>query len=110
MSLGGHPGSVDDALFSPDGKYMATTGGTITKLWDASTGQEMLTLYGHTGEINRVVFSPDGEHLITNAHDLTLRAYTLSINELLSLAQSKVNRSFTPEECQRYLHTDSCPP
>ena len=65
MSLGGHPGAVDDAVFSPDGKYIATTGGTITKLWDVATGQEILTLYGHTADIIRAQFSPDGRYLAT---------------------------------------------
>ncbi len=36
--------------FSPDGKRLASASqdGTV-KVWDAATGQEILTLKGHTG-------------------------------------------------------------
>ena len=33
------------------------------KVWDATTGQEALTLQGHTGRVNSVAFSPDGTRL-----------------------------------------------
>ena len=31
------------------------------KVWDAQTGQEMLTLKGHTNFVTAVAFSPDGK-------------------------------------------------
>ena len=56
--------------FSPDGKRLASaSGGSATrwnrevKVWDAQTGQELLTLKGHTGIVNSVAFSPDGKRL-----------------------------------------------
>lgn len=109
MSLGGHPSAIDDAVFSPDGKYIATTGGAITKLWDARTGQALLTLYGHTADILRAEFSPNGSYLATTAFDNTLRVYVLSMGELLPLAQSRVTRLWTIDECKTYLHQDLCP-
>ena len=33
------------------------------KVWDAATGQEILTLKGHTGLVTSVAFSPDGKRL-----------------------------------------------
>ena len=33
------------------------------KIWDATTGQEMLSLKGHTGPVSSVVYSPDGQRL-----------------------------------------------
>ena len=33
------------------------------KVWDAATGQEILTLKGHTGSVKSVAFSPDGKRL-----------------------------------------------
>jgi WD40 repeat protein len=30
------------------------------KVWDAATGQEVLTLQGHIGGVRSVAFSPDG--------------------------------------------------
>ena len=34
------------------------------KLWDAATGQELLTLKGHIGWVTSVAFSPDGRRIV----------------------------------------------
>jgi hypothetical protein len=47
--------------FSPDGKRLASHGGGGTvKIWEATTGQEILSLSG-----SRVAFSPDGHYVAT---------------------------------------------
>lgn len=35
------------------------------KVWDAATGQELLTLNGHTAPVSSVTFSPDGQRIVT---------------------------------------------
>ena len=37
------------------------------KVWDAATGQDLLTLKGHTGAVCGVTFSPDGRRLASAA-------------------------------------------
>jgi WD40 repeat protein len=34
-------------------------------VWDATSGQETLTLKGHTGRVVSVAFSPDGKRLVS---------------------------------------------
>ena len=40
--------------------------------------------------------------------DGTLRVYTLDHDELVQIAQSRVSRAFTEDECATY-HIDPCP-
>ena len=50
--------------FSPDGNaWLLPTGGNTAKVWDAATGQELLTLTGHTNIVAGIGFSPDGKRL-----------------------------------------------
>ena len=73
--------------FSPDGKRLASASGDQTlKLWDAATGQELLTLKGHTGEVTGVSFSPDGKRLASASDDQTLKLWDVATGqELLTL-------------------------
>ena len=56
--------------FSPDGQRLATSSddGTV-KIWDAASGQELLTLRGHLHKVRNVVFSPDGHWLASIGWD-----------------------------------------
>ena len=71
-TLEGHP---DDrfmrAAFSRDGGRIIGGGrdGAV-KMWNATTGQEILTLKGHTSQISCVAFSPDGRRLASAAEKL----------------------------------------
>jgi predicted amidophosphoribosyltransferase len=61
-TLLGHSWSVNSVAFSPDGKRIVSGSGDKTvKIWDATTGQEMLTLKGHSSVVISVSFSPDGK-------------------------------------------------
>jgi WD40 repeat protein len=58
-----HNGGVHSVAFSPDGKRLASgSGDKSVKVWDAQTGQELLTLKRH-GDVTGVAFSPDGHRL-----------------------------------------------
>jgi WD40 repeat protein len=44
--------------FSPDGKWIASSGNDATiKVWDSETGAEIFTLLGHTGPTFSMAFS-----------------------------------------------------
>jgi WD40 repeat protein len=111
LTLTGHTDAVYGIAFSPEGKRLATTSRDKTaKVWDATTGNELLTLTGHTDRVYGIAFSPDGKHLATASADGTVQVYALSIEDLMALARSRLTRTWTLDECKKYLQTDTCPP
>jgi WD40 repeat protein len=58
----------------------------------------------------RVAWSPDGTRLATASRDRTARVWALNLNDLLTIAKSRVTRTLTTDECQKYLHVEQCPP
>ena len=109
FKLFGHYSTVWRLLFSPDGSLLATSSVATVKIWDPKTGQELLTLPGHTNLVTSIAFSKDGKHLFSGSDDGTVQEYTLSIDELMSLARLRLTRTWRVEECQKYLHQDTCP-
>jgi WD40 repeat protein len=101
---------VAGVAFSADGSRLATTGGDgQVKVWDAATGTELLNLSGHTSSIWAVAFNREGSRLATASLDGTVRVFALRLEDLIALARSRVTRALTTEECQRFLHVETCP-
>jgi eukaryotic-like serine/threonine-protein kinase len=74
LTLKGHTHKVYSVAFSPDGKRLASRSGDWTdnrqgylsgqvKVWDAQTGQELLSLKVNNKKAGSVAFSPDGKRL-----------------------------------------------
>ncbi|MCL4298629.1 MAG: protein kinase [Anaerolineae bacterium] len=110
LTLTGHTGPVWGLDFNTEATHLVTgsTDGTA-KTWDLASGQELLSLTGHTHSINSLDLSPDGTRLATASSDGTVRVYVLPIEELVELAHSRLTRTWTVEECQRFLHQPTCP-
>jgi WD40 repeat protein len=113
LTLSGHTNWVTSVAYSPVGSRLATASNDRTaRVWEVASGREMFALTGYTDSVTSVAFSPDGSRLATVSWDKTVRVYALSpnIEALIALAQTRVTRSLTAEECQKFLHVEQCPP
>ncbi|MDX1417426.1 MAG: protein kinase, partial [Candidatus Promineifilaceae bacterium] len=97
------------SAFSPDGTKIAFAGQRgIVEVRDAHSLEVQLSIELPTFA-NCVIFTPDGKGLVTCSDDGVTRFFMADYDELLELAHARLTRSFTEEECQRYLHLENCP-
>ncbi len=77
VSFVGHRADVNSVVFSPDGTKVVTTSADATaRVWDASSGSELLVLSGHVGFVaGPAAFSPDGTRILTTSSDGTARVW-----------------------------------
>ena len=74
--LRGHSLPVQMVAFSPDGQRLAGGGVDKTvKIWDLTTGQEILMLKGHTSKITSLHFVSEGRRLMSTDLDGTVRTW-----------------------------------
>jgi WD40 repeat protein len=65
-----HHAEVRSAKFSPDGSRIVTASFDHTaRVWDARSGQLLLTLTGHSDQVWDAAFSRDGKHIVTASSD-----------------------------------------
>jgi hypothetical protein len=102
-------GKVNDLAFNGDGTRMATVSdaGTIT-IWDTGSWQEVLILPTQD-RLTGVAFSPDGASITTVSGSGEVRMYAMDLARLLAIADQRVSRPLTDEECRRYLHAPCDP-
>lgn len=62
MTLTGHTAALNDVVFSPDGKRLASSSEDSVRVWDPASGQQLLFL-GDRPNASDVAFSPDGTRL-----------------------------------------------
>jgi WD40 repeat protein/serine/threonine protein kinase/two-component SAPR family response regulator len=107
--LTGHTALTPRLAFSPDGEKLATASfdGTA-KVWKLPAGQEWLT-FSTTDWVTNVAFHPNGSKLATAGRDGHVRVWILNLEELVALARSRLTRDLTQEECQKFLHANTCP-
>ena len=68
LELFGHTGAVQQVVWSPDFKRLASAGFDRTgRIWDAETGRELKTLPVPSGQVLAVNWSPDGRLVATGS-------------------------------------------
>ena len=103
-------GSIYAVAFRPDGLQVAFAGadGTVG-LGDPRTGATQLVLRGHEASVSNLGYSPDGTRVASVGTDGVLRVWTLDLDELIRLAEDRITRRLSEDECRRWLHLDACP-
>jgi WD40 repeat protein len=80
----GFEGGMTAAAYSPDGKWIATSGAAVgeVRVHDAAGGGRKATLTGHGGLVFGLAFSPDGRDLATAGAEGLLRIFRWSRESL----------------------------
>jgi WD40 repeat protein/serine/threonine protein kinase len=83
--------TIVSIAFSPDGKRIVSG----DKVWDAITGDELVTLPGHSSGRASVAFSPDGNYIVSGAMDGTVTLWDIHTgNEAITLRGPDDSRGY----------------
>ncbi len=104
LSLSGSGGGFGVAFF-PDGKRLAT--GTSRDgqpaigiaIWDAQTGERLLTLEGHTAQLRGLAISPDGKRLASASADKTVKLWDAESGQILHTLEGHAEAVFGVAYC-----------
>jgi WD40 repeat protein len=84
----GNSGPVNSLAFSSDGLRLLTTSDDMTaKVWDANTGDWLMTLSGHTDIVANGIFFADPALIVTAGYDRTIRFWDSQTGLLVKILE-----------------------
>ncbi|PHJ58151.1 hypothetical protein VF14_22380 [Nostoc linckia z18] len=82
-TLNDHDGNVNSVAISRDKKTLASGGEDNTiKIWNLTTGEEIITLKGHSSFVKSVAFSPDSKTLASGG-DQTVKIWNFATGQII---------------------------
>jgi WD40 repeat protein/tetratricopeptide (TPR) repeat protein/tRNA A-37 threonylcarbamoyl transferase component Bud32 len=74
-----HNAAVNVALFSPNGRWLATAGDDgLIHLWDAATRQASPVVFSHDRAVLCLAFSPDSKRIASGSADSTAQVWSIA--------------------------------
>jgi WD40 repeat protein len=101
--------TVDSVAFSSRGELLAIISGSILKIWNMETKEEIARIdhgstLSQTGDFSSY-FSPDLAYVLTISCD-TVKVWPIKENAVIEEACRRVNRNLTLEEWRQYLGSE----
>jgi WD40 repeat protein len=91
------------------GDQLATGGDDGIRLWDLRSLEPLPVFPTRSHGAHSLAFSSDGRYLAAGAGDGVVRVYAMQGKELIELANKRVHRGWTSEECRLFLRGTICP-
>ena len=93
------------AAYNPSGTRIVTgCEDNTARLWDATSGREIVPLVGHLEGINSGAFSPDGTRVVTGSNDYTARLWDADSGKVMAILRGHaglvVSVAFSPDGTQ----------
>ncbi len=66
---------VSDLEWSPRNYFLASVEGNCVRIWNALTGENLVTYQGHTIPVRKLAWSPDGNTLASASDDQTVQLW-----------------------------------
>ena len=106
LAFGSHRGQASAVDYRPDGKQLASAGGSPNKpgeikIWEVRTGKHLQTLTGHANAITALAYHPFKPILASASHDETIKLWDLNTaKEIVTLrghTHSVYHVAFSPK-------------